>query len=142
MKLGIVINEPSVRRVQNEPGAAAGKVVVACGCGGPKQMLGRTPGHITTVRADEGWRSSPIHVHRKRCFSTSSNKVQGHRVSVRVPRVCSYCGHFASTPQYERRATKIAEGAGGEHTVDIECLSHGSRLGAACGARSTRLQRS
>src|SRR5260221_12833463 len=45
---GIVLNEPSVVAVQNEPGRG-GKVVVAVGAEA-KQVLGRPPGHITTVR--------------------------------------------------------------------------------------------
>src|SRR6266436_4063982 len=40
---GIVLNEPSVVAVQNEPGRG-GKVVVAVGAEA-KQMLGRTPSH-------------------------------------------------------------------------------------------------
>ncbi|MGH8115544.1 MAG: rod shape-determining protein, partial [Rhodanobacteraceae bacterium] len=45
---GIVLNEPSVVAVQDEP-AHGGKVIVAVGAEA-KGMLGRTPGHITAVR--------------------------------------------------------------------------------------------
>src|SRR5947207_10904960 len=45
---GIVLNEPSVVAVQDEPGRS-GKVIVAVGSEA-KAMLGRTPGHITAVR--------------------------------------------------------------------------------------------
>ncbi len=41
---GIVLNEPSVVAVRNEPGRG-GKIVVAVGAEA-KKMLGRTPGHI------------------------------------------------------------------------------------------------
>src|SRR5215207_6324106 len=44
---GIVLNEPSVVAVQDEPGG--GKRIVAVGQDA-KMMLGRTPGHITAVR--------------------------------------------------------------------------------------------
>ena len=45
---GIVLNEPSVVALQDEPGRG-GKVIVAVGQEA-KNMLGRTPGHITAVR--------------------------------------------------------------------------------------------
>src|SRR6202051_353075 len=45
---GIVLNEPSVVSVQNDP-TRGGKIVVAVGIEA-KKMLGRTPGYITTVR--------------------------------------------------------------------------------------------
>src|SRR5712672_2277819 len=45
---GIVLNEPSVVAVQDEPGRGS-KVIVAVGTEA-KAMLGRTPGHITAVR--------------------------------------------------------------------------------------------
>ncbi len=46
---GIVLNEPSVVAVQDEPGGGSGKRIVAVGAEA-KNMLGRTPGHITAVR--------------------------------------------------------------------------------------------
>ena len=45
---GIVLNEPSVVAVQDEP-SRGGKIIVAVGAEA-KNMLGRTPGHITAVR--------------------------------------------------------------------------------------------
>src|SRR5947207_6539656 len=45
---GIVLNEPSVVAVQDEPSRGS-KVIVAVGTEA-KAMLGRTPGHITAVR--------------------------------------------------------------------------------------------
>src|SRR5512139_1592601 len=45
---GIVLNEPSVVAVQDEVGRG-GKTIVAVGAEA-KNMLGRTPGHITAVR--------------------------------------------------------------------------------------------
>ena len=44
---GIVLNEPSVVAVQDEP-TRGGKIIVAVGVEA-KNMLGRTPGHITAV---------------------------------------------------------------------------------------------
>ncbi|MDH5235446.1 MAG: rod shape-determining protein, partial [Gemmatimonadota bacterium] len=41
---GIVLNEPSVVAIQDEPGHG-GKTIVAVG-GEAKGMIGRTPGHI------------------------------------------------------------------------------------------------
>ena len=46
---GIVLNEPSVVAVQDEPGGGSGKRIVAVGAEA-KSMLGRTPGHINAVR--------------------------------------------------------------------------------------------
>src|SRR5512140_3176703 len=45
---GIVLNEPSVVAVQDEP-TRGGKIIVAVGSEA-KNMLGRTPGHVTAVR--------------------------------------------------------------------------------------------
>ena len=45
---GIVLNEPSVVAVQDEP-SRGGKIIVAVGVDA-KNMIGRTPGHITAVR--------------------------------------------------------------------------------------------
>jgi len=45
---GIVLNEPSVVAVQDEP-SRGGKIIVAVGVEA-KGMLGRTPGHINAVR--------------------------------------------------------------------------------------------
>ncbi|NDH54559.1 MAG: rod shape-determining protein, partial [Betaproteobacteria bacterium] len=45
---GIVLNEPSVVAIQDEP-TRGGKVIVAVGAEA-KSMVGRTPGHINAVR--------------------------------------------------------------------------------------------
>ena len=45
---GIVLNEPSVVAVQDEPNRG-GKLIVAVGADA-KNMLGRTPGNITAIR--------------------------------------------------------------------------------------------
>ena len=45
---GIVLNEPSVVAIREEPGRG-GKVLEAAGLDA-KNMLGRTPGHITAIR--------------------------------------------------------------------------------------------
>ena len=45
---GIVLNEPSVVAIQDEP-TRGGKVIVAVGVEA-KNMVGRTPGHINAVR--------------------------------------------------------------------------------------------
>ena len=46
---GIVLNEPSVVAVRTEAGYGSRKSVLAVGTAA-KQMLGRTPGNITTIR--------------------------------------------------------------------------------------------
>ena len=74
---GIVLNEPSVVAVQNEPGRG-GKVVVAVGAEA-KQMLGRTPGHITTVRPMKDGVIADF-TYTEKMLQYFINKVHGHRL--------------------------------------------------------------
>src|SRR3989337_2569300 len=46
---GIVLNEPSVVAIRHEGGPNGKKVIQQVGLAA-KQMLGRTPGHITAIR--------------------------------------------------------------------------------------------
>jgi len=95
-----------VLAVQNEPGRG-GKVVVAVGAEA-KAMLGRTPGHITTVRMKDGVIAD--FTYTEKMLQYFINKVHGHRLYVRV-RACSLC--CIRSTQVERRAIKeSAEGAG------------------------------
>src|SRR5215469_16148521 len=102
---GIVLNEPSVVAVQDEP-TRGGKVIVAVGSEA-KNMLGRTPGHITAVR--------PM---KDGVIADFINTVHGARMLKPSPRVL-VCVPFGST-QVERRAIReSAEGAGARNVAIV-----------------------
>jgi rod shape-determining protein MreB len=101
---GIVLNEPSVVAVQDEP-TRGGKVIVAVGMEA-KMMLGRTPGHITAVRPMKDGVIADF-TYTEKMLQHFINKVHGKP----SPRVL-VCVPFGST-QVERRAIReSAEGAG------------------------------
>src|SRR6266699_3399534 len=112
---GIVLNEPSVVAVQNEPGRS-GKVVVAVGVEA-KKMLGRTPGHITTVRPMKDGVIADF-TYTEKMLQYFMNKVHGARMLKPSPRVL-VCVPFGST-QVERRAIReSAEGAGARNVAIV-----------------------
>ena len=111
---GIVLNEPSVVALQDEPGSG-GKVIVAVGQEA-KNMLGRTPGHITAVRPMKDGVIADF-TYTEKMLQFFINKVHGNRWLRPSPRVL-ICVPYGST-QVERRAIKeSAEGAGARR-VDI-----------------------
>jgi len=65
---GIVLNEPSVVAVQDEP-TRGGKIIVAVGVEA-KNMLRSTPGHITAVRPMKT-ASSPTSPTPRKCCNSS-----------------------------------------------------------------------
>src|SRR6202048_5547578 len=81
---GIVLNEPSVVAVQNDP-ARGGKVVVAVGAEA-KKMLGRTPGHIMTVRPMKDGVIADF-TYTEKMLQYFINKVHGNRFFSPSPRV-------------------------------------------------------
>ena len=110
---GIVLNEPSVVALQDEPGRG-GKVIVAVGQEA-KNMLGRT-GHITAVRPMKDGVIADF-TYTEKMLQFFINKVHGNRWLRPSPRVL-ICVPYGST-QVERRAIKeSAEGAGARR-VDI-----------------------
>jgi rod shape-determining protein MreB len=105
---GIVLNEPSVVAVQDEP-TRGGKIIVAVGVEA-KNMLGRTPGHITAVRPMKDGVIADF-TYTEKMLQYFIKKVHGNRFLSPSPRVL-VCVPFGST-QVERRAIKeSAEGAG------------------------------
>ena len=111
---GIVLNEPSVVAVQDEPGRG-GKIIVAVGAEA-KGMLGRTPGHITAVRPMKDGVIADF-TYTERMLQYFISKVHGNRWLRPSPRVL-ICVPFGST-QVERRAIQeSAEGAGARR-VDV-----------------------
>jgi rod shape-determining protein MreB and related proteins len=112
---GIVLNEPSVVAVQDEP-TRGGKIIVAVGVEA-KGMLGRTPGHITAVRPMKDGVIADF-TYTEKMLQYFINKVHGNRFLKPSPRVL-VCVPFGST-QVERRAIReSAEGAGGSMVLDI-----------------------
>jgi len=106
---GIVLNEPSVVAVQDEP-TRGGKIIVAVGAEA-KSMIGRTPGHINAVRPMKDGVIADFTLHGEDAPNTSSTRCTGNRMLKPSPRVL-VCVPFGST-QVERRAIReSAEGAG------------------------------
>ena len=81
---GIVLNEPSVVAVQDEP-SRGGKVIVAVGAEA-KGMLGRTPGHINAVRPMKDGVIADF-TYTEKMLQYFINKVHGNRFLKPSPRV-------------------------------------------------------
>jgi rod shape-determining protein MreB and related proteins len=130
---GIVLNEPSVVSVMDEPGRG-GKVVVAVGAEA-KKMLGRTPGHLTAVRPMKDGVIADF-TYTEKMLQYFINKVHGDRWLRPSPRVL-VCVPFGST-QVERRAIKeSAEGAGARR-VDIVPEPMAAAVGAGLPVHEAR----
>ena len=130
---GIVLNEPSVVAVQNEPGRG-GKVVLAVGAEA-KKMLGRTPGHITAVRPMKDGVISDF-TYTEKMLQYFINKVHGHRFFSPSPRVL-VCVPFGST-QVERRAIKESAEGAGARSVDIVPEPMAAAVGAGLPVHEAR----
>jgi rod shape-determining protein MreB len=113
---GMVLNEPSVVAIRDEP-SRGGKTIVAVGAEA-KNMLGRTPGHITAVRPMKDGVIADF-TYTERMLQYFLNKVHGNRFLRPSPRVL-ICVPYGST-QVERRAIKeSAEGAGARSVYLID----------------------
>jgi rod shape-determining protein MreB len=113
---GIVLNEPSVVAIREEPGRG-GKKIEAVGMEA-KNMLGRTPGHITAIRPMKDGVIADFTVTEK-MLQYFIEKVHGNRMVRPSPRVL-VCVPYGST-QVERRAIQeSAEGAGARWVRLIE----------------------
>jgi rod shape-determining protein MreB len=130
---GIVLNEPSVVSVQNEPGRG-GKVVVAVGAEA-KKMLGRTPGHITAVRPMKDGVIADF-TYTEKMLQYFINKVHGDRWLQPSPRVL-VCVPFGST-QVERRAIKESAEGAGARSVDIVPEPMAAAVGAGLPVHEAR----
>jgi rod shape-determining protein MreB len=95
---GIVLNEPSVVAVQDEP-TRGGKIIVAVGVEA-KNMLGRTPGHITAVRPMKDGVIADFKV-TERMLNYFIQKAHGRKVLVH-PRIV--IGVPSEITQVEKRA--------------------------------------
>jgi rod shape-determining protein MreB len=104
---GIVLDEPSVVAIREEPGGR--KSVAAVGAEA-KEMLGRTPGNITAIRPLKDGVIADFTVTEK-MLQHFMRKAHGNQYFRPSPRVL-ICVPYGST-QVERRAIKeSAEGAG------------------------------
>jgi rod shape-determining protein MreB len=113
---GIVLDEPSVVAIREEPGRG-GKVVEAVGTEA-KNMLGRTPGNITAIRPLKDGVIADFTVTEKMLQHFIRKALPG-RYFRPSPRVV-VCVPYGST-QVERRAIKeSAEGAGARKVWLIE----------------------
>ena len=113
---GIVLNEPSVVAIRDEP-SRGGKTIVAVGAEA-KSMLGRTPGHITAVRPMKDGVIADF-TYTEAMLQYFIKKVHGNRFLPASPRVL-VCVPYGST-QVERRAIKeSAEGAGARSVYLID----------------------
>jgi rod shape-determining protein MreB len=113
---GIVLNEPSVVAIREEP-ARGGKKIEAVGTEA-KNMLGRTPGNITAIRPLKDGVIADFTITEK-MLQYFIEKVHGNRLIRPSPRVL-VCVPYGST-QVERRAIQeSAEGAGARWVRLIE----------------------
>jgi rod shape-determining protein MreB len=130
---GIVLNEPSVVSVQDDP-ARGGKIVVAVGTQA-KQMLGRTPGHITAVRPMKDGVIADF-TYTEKMLQYFIKKVHGDRFLSPSPRVL-VCVPFGST-QVERRAIKESAEGAGARSVDIVPEPMAAAVGAGLPVHEAR----
>jgi len=116
---GIVLNEPSVVAVRQEPGPNSAKRIAAVGAEA-KQMLGRTPGNITAIRPMKDGVIADFTITEKMLQhfirKVHENKFKFFKPSPRVL-ICVPCG----ATQVERRAIReSAAGAGAREVYLIE----------------------
>jgi rod shape-determining protein MreB len=113
---GIVLNEPSVVAIRDEPGRG-GKTLEAVGQEA-KDMLGRTPGNIKAIRPLKDGVIADFSVTEK-MLQYFIKKAAGSRYFQPSPRVL-VCVPYGST-QVERRAIReSAEGAGARKVYLVE----------------------
>ncbi|MGO9594562.1 MAG: rod shape-determining protein [Steroidobacteraceae bacterium] len=130
---GIVLNEPSVVSVQNDP-TRGGKIVVAVGIEA-KKMLGRTPGHITAVRPMKDGVIADF-TYTEKMLQYFIGKVHSNRFLRPSPRVL-VCVPFGST-DVERRAIKESAEGAGARSVDIVPEPMAAAVGAGLPVHEAR----
>jgi rod shape-determining protein MreB len=130
---GIVLNEPSVVAIQEEPGRG-GKFIVAVGAEA-KGMLGRTPGHITAVRPMKDGVIADF-TYTEKMLQYFIRKVHVNRFFSPSPRVL-VCVPFGST-QVERRAIKESAEGAGARSVDVVFEPMAAAVGAGLPVNEAR----
>lgn len=111
---GIILNEPSVVAIREEPGRG-GKVIEAVGADA-KRMLGRTPGNITAIRPLKDGVIADFTITEK-MLQHFIRKAHGNSFFRPAPRVL-VCVPHGST-QVERRAIKESAQGAGARTVHL-----------------------
>jgi len=130
---GIVLNEPSVVAVQDDP-RGGGKVIVAVGAEA-KNMIGRTPGHITAVRPMKDGVIADF-TYTEKMLQFFIKKLHGNRLLQPSPRVL-VCVPFGST-QVERRAIKESAEGAGARSVDTVFEPMAAAVGAGLPVHEAR----
>ena len=130
---GIVLNEPSVVAVQ-EDYSRGGKVIVAVGVEA-KNMLGRTPGHITAVRPLKDGVIADF-TYTEKMLQHFIGKVHDTRLLKPLPRVL-VCVPVGST-QVERRAIRESAEGAGARTVAIVSEPMAAAVGAGLPVQEAR----
>src|ERR1700738_848755 len=130
---GIVLNEPSVLAVRDEP-SRRGTTIVAVGAEA-KSMLARTPGHITAVRPMKDGVIADF-TYTEKMLQYFIKKVHGNRFLSPSPRVL-VCVPFGST-QVERRAIKESAEGAGARSVDIVPEPMAAAVGAGLPVQEAR----
>jgi rod shape-determining protein MreB len=130
---GIVLNEPSVVAVQNDP-KGGGKIVVAVGIGA-KQMLGRTSGSIAVVRPMKDGVIADF-TYTQVMLKHFIGKIHDNRFLRPSPRVL-VCVPFGST-QVERRAIKESAESAGARSVETVPEPMAAAVGAGLPVHEAR----
>ena len=130
---GIVLNEPSVVAVQ-EDYSRGGKIIVAVGADA-KNMLGRTPGHITAVRPMKDGVIADF-TYTEKMLQHFIGKVHDTRLLKPSPRVL-VCVPVGST-QVERRAIRESAEGAGARTVAIVSEPMAAAVGAGLPVQEAR----
>jgi rod shape-determining protein MreB len=112
---GIVLNEPSVVAVRNDGGKINTKSIMAVGIEA-KNMLGRTPGHITAIRPLKDGVIADFTVTEK-MLQYFIHQAHGETMFKPSPRVlvCVPCG----STQVERRAIRESASGAGARVVHL-----------------------
>jgi rod shape-determining protein MreB len=112
---GIVLNEPSVVAVRNDGGKINTKSIMAVGIKA-KNMLGRTPGHITAIRPLKDGVIADFTVTEK-MLQYFIHQAHGETMFKPSPRVlvCVPCG----STQVERRAIRESASGAGARVVHL-----------------------
>jgi rod shape-determining protein MreB len=112
---GIVLNEPSVVAVRNDGGKLNTKSILAVGIEA-KNMLGRTPGHITAIRPLKDGVIADFTVTEK-MLQYFIHQAHGETMFKPSPRVlvCVPCG----STQVERRAIRESASGAGARVVHL-----------------------
>jgi rod shape-determining protein MreB len=131
--LGIVLNEPSVVSVRKDP-QDGGKVMVAVGVAA-KQMLGRTPGGIVTVRPIKDGVIADF-TYTEIMLKHFIAKAHDNRLLRPSPRML-VCVPFGAT-QVERRAIKESAESAGARSVDTVAEPMAAAVGAGLPVHEAR----